>query len=293
MGRGAVWVVLALAAVTGVRSWIWPPQAEHPEGSAQRPTAAEAYPVADAQAVAARFARAYLSWDEDRPDERAELLRAVLRRGADTAAGWDGKGRQEVRAVQPGAVVPGKQQQARVRVDVLIAAGPEGADGRAGKNGKGGRDDAAEPAGAHWVGLEVPVVRSGAQVVVSGAPGLVGLPTRGPVLPEAETPEVDTVLSGRTETVVEQFLREWAEGRAATVTAPGARIAPLAEGVEFAELAGWSVDSGGGERRTGTARVSWSTGGAVVEQVYRVTLTRVSSAQAQRWQVAAVRGGAL
>ncbi|MGO4747324.1 conjugal transfer protein, partial [Streptomyces sp. 2MCAF27] len=98
-------------------------------------------------------------------------------------------------------------------------------------------------------------------------------------------------LSAATEGAVERFLRAYASGDTDSVTAPGASVPPLPEGIKFKALSSWSADKGSGDDRTGTARVDWELGGAVVEQTYRVELTRVSSADAQRWQVAAVRGG--
>ncbi|MGO4417247.1 hypothetical protein AB4Z54_00325, partial [Streptomyces sp. MCAF7] len=63
-GRGLVWTVVVLAAVTGVRSWFWPDEASAPAPAPVK-SAAPSYPDAEAQAVASRFARAYLEWDED------------------------------------------------------------------------------------------------------------------------------------------------------------------------------------------------------------------------------------
>ncbi|WP_159452450.1 conjugal transfer protein [Streptomyces malaysiensis] len=281
-GRGLVWAVVILAAITGVRSWIVPPKAPAP---APAPTkSAPGYPSAEAQALAARFARAYLTWDEGEPTERAELLAAVLPAGADTQMGWDGKGSQEVLAVQPGAVSTGDDGQARVRVEALIQRSTEAPPTK-------GKKKAPTPGAAHWVGLDVPVVRTAGRVIVTGQPGMVGIPARGPKAPELHAPQADTELSAATEGVVDRFLRAYSTGDTDTVTAPGASVPPLAEGVKYKELTSWSADKGSGTDRTGTARVSWEISGAEIEQTYRVELTRVSSADAQRWQVTAVRGG--
>lgn len=282
-GRGLVWAVLILAAVTGVRAWFIPPKVDAPP--APKVTAAPTYPAAEAQAVAARFSRAYLAWDQDKPEERAALLAAVMPENSDTSIGWDGRGRQEVLAVQPGAVTPGSQHQARVRVDVLIkteAPAPTG------------KKKAAPPASpARWMGLDVPVVETGGRIIVTGEPGLVGIPTKGAKAPDLNTTKTDQELAASTEGTVEQFFRAYAGGDTDAVTAPGASVPPLPEGVEYKGLVTWSVDEGTGDDRTGTARVSWTLGEGTVEQTYRVELTRVSSADAARWQVADVRGGTL
>lgn len=285
LGRGLVWGVLILAAVTGVRAWFIPPKVDIPP--APKVTAGPTYPNAEAQAVAARFSRAYLTWDQDKPEDRAALLAAVMPENSDTSIGWDGRGRQNVLAVQPGAVTTGSQHQARVRVDVLIkteAPAPTGKDKK---------KTAAPESPARWVGLDVPVVETSGRVIVTGEPGLVGIPTKGPKAPDLNTTKTDQELAASTEGTVEQFFRAYAGGDTDAVTAPGASVPPLPEGVEYKGLVTWSIDEGTGDDRTGTARVSWTLGEGTVEQTYRVELTRVSSADAARWQVADVHGGTL
>ncbi|MBQ0891419.1 hypothetical protein KBZ94_42130, partial [Streptomyces sp. RM72] len=105
LGRGVLWAVVGLAVITGVRAWVVPNQTTTDNDPPPAKTA-PAYPSDAAQAVAARFARAYLAWDADAPAARASMLAAVLPEGADTEMGWDGQGQQEVLAVQPGAVTP-------------------------------------------------------------------------------------------------------------------------------------------------------------------------------------------
>ncbi|MGN9821919.1 conjugal transfer protein [Streptomyces sp. SD11] len=281
LGRGLLWFVLVLAAITGVRSWIFPPKAPAPE--TPKVTAEATFPAEEAQAVAARFSRAYLAWDEAAPEEREQLLASVLPASSDTGMGWDGHGRQEVLAVQPGAVTKTANHQARVRVEVLIR--PEAEE----KPGKGKK---TTPAEARWIGLDVPVVETSGRVVVTGQPGLVGIPTRGPSAPDLPTARTDAELSTATESAVDKFFAAYAKGDTDAVTAPGARVPALPDGIEYEGLVSWSADAGSGTDRTGTARVSWTIGGAQVEQVYRVTITRVSTSDASRWQVDDVRGGA-
>ncbi|MCY0962963.1 conjugal transfer protein [Streptomyces sp. H27-H5] len=280
LGRGLVWGVFILAAVTGVRAWVIPAKAPAPQSTPTQTSAA--YPDAEAQAVAARFARSYLGWDESKQSERAALLASVLPAGAETAMGWDGHGRQDVLTVQPGTVTPDREHQARVRVDVLIQpAAAQSGDGK------------PAPAAARWVGLEVPVVETSGRVVVAGRPGLVGIPAAGPKAPDLPAREVDTELSTLTNPAVAKFFEALAGRDVESVTAPGAQVPPLPDGIAYKGLTSWSADKGSDGDRFGTAVVAWTLGGATVEQVYRVELTRVSSADAQRWQVAEVRGGSL
>ncbi|MEV6677610.1 conjugal transfer protein [Streptomyces erythrochromogenes] len=290
LGRGLLWAVVALAAVTGVRAWVVPPKA--PDTATAPAQAAPAYPNAEAQAAAARFARAYLGWDESRKEERAALLASALPAGADSTMGWDGKGRQEVLAVQPGAVTPAEAGRALVRVDVLIRSGGPAEPAPAPSAGSGGSTPRAD-SGARWVGLDVPVFQAGGRFSVTGRPALVGVPATGPQLPDTPAAQTDTELTGQTKSTIEKFFAAYAGGDTESVSAPGARLPALPQGIEFKGLLSWSVDAAGSGDRWGSARVGWALGGTTVEVAYRVKLTRVSSSDAQRWQVADIRGGAL
>jgi hypothetical protein len=285
LGRGVLWTMVGAFALLGAKSVLLPKQT--PAAPAQTTNPAQAgpvYPADEAQAVAARYARAYLSWDEATPETRAASLAAVLPAGADTKTGWDGKGRQDVLAVESGTVTPSAQKQARVRVDVLVRSVP------AAPPKKGAPAAPALP--AYWVGLDVPVVQAAGRVIVTGPPGMVGIPGAGPKAPELTGPEADTAFGEQTaETVAKFFAAYAAGGDVEAVTAPGASVPPLPMGVLLVEVTSWTADRGSGADRTGTARVMWRTGGAQLEQTYRVELTRVTSADAQRWQVAALHGG--
>lgn len=286
LGRGVLWAVVGLAVITGVRAWIVPNQTTTDNHTATPAKTAPAYPSDAAQAVAGRFARAYLTWDADAPETRASALAAVLPDGADTEMGWDGQGQQDVLAVQPGAVTPTTQNQARVRVDVLIRTTEEEATPAKGKK-KATEAKTAD----RWIGLDVPVVKTAGQVVVTGQPGMVGVPEHGPKAPELKTPETDTTFGQQTADTVDDFFRAYAGGDTETVTAPGATVPPLPDGMTLVGVTSWTADAGTGDDRTGTARVTWRIGQAQVEQTYRIELTRVASADAQRWQVATIHGG--
>ncbi|MFF3764636.1 conjugal transfer protein [Streptomyces sp. NPDC001922] len=271
-GRGLLWTVVALAAVTGVRSWFFP--SKPVQGPPPIVKAGPAYPVDTAQAVAARFTRAYLTWDEENPGDREKALALDVASAGDPAMGWDGKGKQEVGEVYSGRVAVTGKGRARVHVEARVLPGT----GK--KGGKGG-----------WLGLDVPVVRVGERVVVSGEPGLVG-PTAPPAnVPESDPPPVDAAMSQRTKGVLTQFFKEYAAGDTSTVAAPGAKIPALPAGIDLGGLDDWSVDAGKGSDRTGTAVVRWNTSGGAMEQTYRVVITRVASAQAERWQVSGLHGG--
>jgi hypothetical protein len=285
LGRGVLWAVVGLAVITGVRAWFVPNDGA-PQSNPTPTKTAPAYPSDEAQAVAGRFARLYLTWDDSNPDTRAAALAAVLPKDTDTAMGWDGHGQQDVLAVQPGAVTTATQGQARVRVDVLIRTTEQEATPAAGKK-------KATPAKTadRWIGLDVPVVQTSGHVVVTGAPGMVGIPTHGPAAPELKTPETDAAFGQQTAETVDTFFKAYAGGDTESVTAPGATVPPLPSGVTLVGVTSWTADAGSSDDRTGTAHVTWRMGGAQVEQTYRIELTRVASADAQRWQVANIHGG--
>ncbi|MFD9593079.1 conjugal transfer protein [Kitasatospora sp. NPDC059973] len=282
LGRGLLWGVVVLACVTGLRSWFFPPKVHipPPAPASTGPT----YPTADAQAAAALFTRAYLGWDEAAPQARAAALASLLPSGSDTTMGWDSHGHQDVLAVQAAAVTVGQQGQARVRVLALIRSAVTPAQG-------------APAPPAQWVALEVPVAQSAGRVVVTGEPGLVGVPAQGPAAPHVTAAPSDSAMTTATQPIVDQFLKAYAAAQTTSTTtsatAPGANIPPLPAGFTYGGLTSWTVDVGQGNTRTGTARVSWTVAGAVIEQTYRVELTQVSSASAQTWQVADVHGGTL
>ncbi|MGW2255402.1 conjugal transfer protein [Kitasatospora sp. NPDC001660] len=281
-GRGLIWSVIGLAAITGVRSWFWPNRV--PVAPPPAVVAAPSYPVQDAQAVAARWARAYLSWDEASPDARTTALSADMAKPSDKLFGWDGRGHQDVVAVQPGTVTVASQGQARVHVDVLVRPAPA--------HPPAGSTAAASPPD-HWIGLDVPVTQSGGRTVVTGEPGIVGMPTMPSAVPAPPAPQSDPALSIATKEAVTAFFSHYASGDIETVTAPGAQIPALTTGLVLDGVQSWSADavSADGSSRTGTAVVRWRISGAVMESTYRVELARVSTADAQRWQVSAIHGG--
>nr|AAS45801.1 SLV.18 [Streptomyces lavendulae] len=297
LGRGTLWALVVLLVLVGTKSLLLPKKTAAPAAAPNTGQGTPAYPTAEAQVTASRFVRAYLSWDEKDPAARAAQLAAVLPEGADTSAGWSGKGRQEVLAVEPGSVTPTTQQQARVRVDVLIRPAADTLAPAQGGQPAPSASPTASPSGpaapsAYWIGMDVPVVQAAGRVIVSGQPGIVGVPAKGPRPPELKGPETDSGFSQHTSDTVSRFFKAYAAGGdTESVTAPGTSLPPLPAGITLTGVTSWTADKGSGSDRSGTARVSWQIGGAQLEQTYRIRLTRVASADAERWQVAGVTGG--
>ncbi|WP_217225956.1 conjugal transfer protein [Streptomyces anulatus] len=271
-GRVVIWSVIALAAFTGVRTWVFP--AKTPPPAVQSDPQAEArkndVPVQEAQQVAARFARSYMNLNSRDKDARAGELEADLVKGVDPKLGWDGSGMQLVAQTIPGAVTQTGGHRARVSVDVRVSVTTT-VKGKAATS-------------SSWRALEVPVAEAGGRVVVTGQPALVGRPSA--VSYDApEGPEADSGMSNATREVVSDFLTAWAAGKAEQASAPGAHIEPLGSGMSVDALDSWLVDAGTGDRRTGTAVVRWALAGAQLQQTYQITLTKVSAGGASRWQV--------
>jgi hypothetical protein len=277
-GRIVIWAVIGLAAFTGVRTWVFP--AKPPVVTQQTDPQAEArrndVPVEEAQQVAARFARSYMTWNSRAPQLRARELAMDLAKDADPKMGWDGQGLQLVAQTIPGRVTQADGKRARVLVDVRVSYSI--------------RSGGKEATVSRWHGLEVPVAEAGGRVLVTGQPALVGMPTAADyTTPEA--PDADLAMAGTTRQTVKDFLAAWAAGSEDQAAAPGSNIAPLGGGLQLDSLDGWTVDAGSGEKRTGTATVRWRLAGAQLQQTYRITLTQVSASTATRWQVAQVTSG--
>ncbi|WP_296152284.1 hypothetical protein [Pseudonocardia sp. SCN 73-27] len=143
--------------------------------------------LAEVRALAAAFAADYLSWDEDDPIRRgdvlAEHLPARLRdltRGT-PGPGWAGEGRQRAEISLAGAI--GSDEDGRLLVDVRVRVTPYFRAGRAAASGlpvdvvrRGpelGRPSSAPPPDgkgwtgrrASWVRISVPVTHDGDRLV--------------------------------------------------------------------------------------------------------------------------------
>ncbi|MFC0622893.1 hypothetical protein [Kribbella deserti] len=273
--RGLVVVVLLLAAISGVRSWIRPNTTAPPATTAE-----STYPKDEARAVGTRFAMSYLSWDELNPDTRPAAIKRDLATGLDERVGWNGRGRQAAAAAYPGEVTvdPGGVV---AQVDVRVMVVPFTRNGRAFVRGK-----------PTWQRISIPVARTASRVVVSGPPTYVAdepaaLPDN---LPDAGVPDDD--LTAVTLNDAKAFFGAYGESDAkvAAVTAPGASIRSLNGTVKLKELTDWQVFTGDDNERHATAAVTWSgSGDTTLDQTYSLTLRRTVAADgAQRWQVAAV-----
>jgi hypothetical protein len=274
--RGLVVVVLLLAAITGVRSWIRPVRSQAPVQSVEA-----TFPRDDARAVGARFAASYLTWNEEDRDARPAAIGLDLATGLDKSAGWNGAGRQSAGMTYPGEVTV-DPEGVTAHVDVRVYVQPYDKDGRDWK-----------PGPPRWQRLSVPVARTATRVVVSGAPtfvsdGAVPLP---PDMPSSGAP--DEELTTKTEKDAQAFFEAFATSNSAVaaVTAPGSTITSLNGAVRLDALRDWQVFAGNEDERRATAAVTWAgrDSKTTLAQNYTVTLRRTVAANgAERWQVAAI-----
>ncbi|WP_028925311.1 hypothetical protein [Pseudonocardia acaciae] len=135
----------------------------------------------EAAALAGAFAADYLSWDEQAPERRGQVLAQYLPSdvvGNAALLGWSGKGRQRAEFALPGAVRP--DGDGRVVVDVRVRVTPYRAVGQPSAPAPAGDlEVAGVPAVApaptargwksldsYWVRLSVPVNRDQGRLVV-------------------------------------------------------------------------------------------------------------------------------
>lgn len=265
--RATVTAGVAFFALIGAVRTFAPRDAPQAAASVEVPQSAGADRAA-AASVAEQIAIRYLSLDDSKA--RTRRLEGVWK-GAGTA-GWDGAGRLAVTAVYTARTTA----VSRERVDVLVAVFVTNED-----------DAAAKARVSGWVGVLVPIQVAGESVSAAGEPAIVGLPEPA-TTPTAERKDVDTALSAETKGGAAAFVAAWAGGDATALAAPGTDIpAPSLTGAS-AVLDEWRVAQGEGDTRTAQAAITWTLGDAKVRVQYAVTITRVASGDASRWQISSI-----
>lgn len=276
--KGLLAVAIVFFAYVGVKEAL---RGDQPLPVADLP-AVISFDQAGAAGVGERFATSFLTWDENAEEAHAEAVGMDYFAGANQL-GWNGKGKQSVReALAAGVEVDEDGRTARVLVLVdVVAYEPTG--------------DAADPwkAGAsEWMALEVSVAQDDRRTVVTGAPSFVGMPS-SPFEPSPDRRQEDTTLSTETKEAAEVFFEAYGEGDVEAITAPGSTVAaPAVTGWGVEAISDWTVFTGDGDDRQARATVTWTTeAGASVTQNYDLTITRVTGATGERWQISAVHGG--
>lgn len=247
--------VLLLAALLvllllGLRDIVRPFLGEaQPRGQTVDATAS--YPRDAAQAFAARFALAYLTFDAAHPEQRRLALEQYI--AADSgSADWDGQGKQTAVQALPSGVDARDGAHAVVTVAVLV---------------DGGR----------WVYLDVPVVADGPRLAVSGTPILLPPPAVAVAAPLADVVDQDPGLSSQLLPYLTAFMRVYAassQAELAYYAAPGVDLSGLGGQVTLAGIDALSVEQPSGTERSVVAVVGWTdpANGATLTQRYRLRL---------------------
>jgi hypothetical protein len=248
--------VLTLAL--GLRSMFAPVSASSAPASAT-------FPQAVAASTAERFAEVYFTWDESDRQARTEALSQLMVGGTPGQAGWDGKGTSTAGAARAAGFTYVDASHAIVTVVVPVTT-PD-ADGT----------DATST-----MSLQVPVTVVGARVWVSGLPASVGVPAAAPT-GTASSFRLDAQTSTRSRPAVAQYFAALSRGDVA-LSETGNASTGLDGTLQYTELLDWRVERGGDDQRVGFAEVRWATpGGAVLDQEYRLVISRNGSG----WQVRA------
>lgn len=254
-GRAALWTVIALFLVRGVLAG----SAAPPGSAPQRPQPLDL----KSSAFSVRFARAYLE------DPAPGALEPFLAEGARI-----GTGRPPAEA--------GLVAQAEVSETDELGGG------------RAVLTVACQLRDSRTLFLAVPIVRSKAgEVAALGAPSIVAAPGGAGADPERPQPLAGPD-AGAIQALVGKFLPAYVHGSEPTdlayFLAPGAAVAPLGGGLDFAGISAVTqLGPGEGPRREvlAAARLSDPASGATYPVVYRLELVRGA-----RWYVRSVEGAA-
>ncbi|MFJ3379509.1 conjugal transfer protein [Curtobacterium sp. NPDC090217] len=233
--------------------------------SASSTPASATFPQAVAASTAERFAEVYFTWDESDRQARTEALSQLMVGGTPGQAGWDGKGTSTAGAARAAGFTYVDASHAIVTVVVPVTT-PD-ADGT----------DATST-----MSLQVPVTVVGARVWVSGLPASVGVPAAAPT-GTASSFRLDAQTSTRTRPAVAKYFAALSRGDV-ELSETGNASTGLDGTLQYTELLDWRVERGDDDQRVGFAEVRWATpGGAVLDQEYRLVISRNGSG----WQVRA------
>ena len=284
--RVAFALALFVVIVNGVKAMLNPPK----QVVKMMPAKKVEFAIGQAQAVTARWTRAYLGLPGDTDTgakSRADALAADTAEGVNVTPEMTPKGKTSVSQVIPGEVSVKDDTHATAEVFAQVADVTTKTS-----KGKDGKETKTETTSApRWVRLLVPVGEDGRRVVVTGTPVFSALPTPGEVkVTNTISGDTDTATTTDTKPSAEALFRAMGSDDAAAVnavTAPGADVAPLGSGITFDKLADWKVSAGSSSTRDATATVVWKLGssGAEFTQTYRVSLSNVAAGGNTSWRV--------
>ncbi|GAA0903946.1 hypothetical protein GCM10009558_003130 [Virgisporangium aurantiacum] len=237
-----------------------------------RPGPGDAFPTAQASGYAARFAHAYLTWDQSNPQSRLEQLKLFFPRGADTQLGWDGRGTQRVVGQPlPAGVTTRDDHRAVVHVAALL-----------------------EPGGWTCMDVAVYAAAGGGALAITSYAAFVSCPAVAAAGVPNDSRQGDDAAAAGMLPRITSFLRAY--GVSSTdltqVVTPDSGITGLRGAAVFVDIIRLFVpdlsEGGGSFERTAEVVMRWRTpSGGAVTQMYRLSMRSVGG----RWFVHSIDGG--
>jgi hypothetical protein len=263
----AMVLALAILVINGVYRLAGKALYDPPE-----PPPGAGFPTAAASAYAVRFTHAYLNWDEDAAQNRAQELRLFFPSPTDSQLGWDGKGVQRVIGVPVGAGVTARDDRHAV---VHVAA-------------------YLDPGG--WTCMDVGVYATDGATgfAITSYAAFVACPPVAAVAVPLDTREADGQFAVAVRPTLETFFKAYggsAPELAQVITEDSGifGLRGVATYIDMPSLIVPVLEKGADESvRTADVRVRWRmlSGGAIT-QAYRLTLRQIGG----RWFVQRVEGG--
>ena len=298
--RGLTYTVLGFALIIGLKAMFFPrvpPTADETAKLVAAKLGSTGFPIEQGNAVALRYATAYLTYSQNTSDTRKTELDALSSKSDTTGYGWNGQGSQSLSVP---AFVAGKPElDGENRAVITVGA----------RNDRG-----------LWLYLAVPLFAEKAdKVSVAGEPAYIAPPRKAnppPLLPVT----LDRAAGDQLATVLPGFFKAWAASDLATLNQyviAGADVGGLQGAVTLNAVDLIAAPVGGNER-VALVTVSWVSGGPVVgadngktgtppsgtspsgsldpaskpatlSQAYRVGVTY--KPDVQKWYVNAITGG--
>ena len=259
-------VALVLLVFVGLRTLVRP----YPKPDPYVPAAALTYDRTAAQAIAARWADAYLTLGHGDAGGAARMAALALDSapGIDTSGGVNVTDPQTVQEVLPGMVqVAADGGSAVVTVLARVRTGDQP---------------------PRWLALAVPVGSDGKRPVVTASGAFVAIPPPGQSgAADVGLGQEDSDVTSQTQSRAQAWFTAYGgtDGGALTaISAPGSTAAPLG-GLTLKSIDSWHVYAGDANSRAATAGVTWSTPSGTVQQHYMLTLSAVRSGATNDWRV--------
>ena len=233
--RVVLWVALLVIAFRGITAIAFGQGTAPAAGSGSAHAGGAQFPVSLAEAYAAEFGRAYLSFSPQNQGQREQALAAFVPASVAVAhpdLGWNGAGQLNLQMEQ----VAGIRVQDRAHAVVTLLAMVNG----------------------QLMELGVPVAVAGGGVVVSGEPAWLPAPPQASLSSPAPG-RSDPVARGQLLNELPAFFQAYASGDSTTLRRLGLRgasLAGLGGAVVFDSIAALHVPSGG-RSRTITVTVIW------------------------------------